>query len=300
MEYAKPPLTFEAQAAQLIERGLIADQSEIIHRLKSVNYYRLAGYLHPFRLPDSDSFRNGTNLDTVWRRYCFDRRLRDLFLDAIERIEVATRTKLVYHFAHAHGPFGYCHEDKLPKMKIEDYLEWRQNLQIETSRSKEVFKKHFTKKYGDSHKSLPLWMLCELMSMGSMLSFYKGVEGELKQKVAADFGLTDKLMESWLRSLYNVRNLCAHHARLWNKTLGCPPIVPKESKLPDWPNVFMFRNDRCGIALVICRQFLKLISPTSQWHRRTDKLFEEYPEIPIKDMGLPENWQEHPVWKEKK
>ena len=296
MEYTKPATTFEAQADQLLERGLQAEREELIRRLQHVSYYRLSGYLHPFRQPGSDAFQPRTDLSNVWARYCFDRRLRDLFLDAIERIEVAIRTKLVYHFAHKHGPFGYCDEANLPKMKIDLYLEWRQNLQVETSRSKEIFKTHFFTKYGDSHKSLPLWMLAELMSMGSALSFFKGVEPDLKRQVAADFNLPDELMLSWLLSLYAIRNLCAHHARLWNRTLGYPPKIPKGSKFPQWPAEFSFRNDRCGIALLICRQLLQLISPTSKWSERVAALFVEYPQIPTDQLGLPENWQQHPVW----
>ena len=90
MIYAKPALTFEAQADLLA-----ANRDELIARLKAVNYYRLSGYLYPFRDLPNDTFRPGADLDTVWRRYNFDRRLRLILLDAIERIEVAVRTRLV-------------------------------------------------------------------------------------------------------------------------------------------------------------------------------------------------------------
>ena len=112
MIYSKNALTLEAQADLLISRGLVANRAELIGRLKAVNYYRLSGYLHPFRERDTtgqpaDKFRTGTTLEMVWKRYNFDRRLRIILLDAIERIEVSVRTRLVYHFVTAHGPFGY-------------------------------------------------------------------------------------------------------------------------------------------------------------------------------------------------
>ncbi len=99
MEYKKPPLTFEEQADLLLSRGLQAERDRLIFHLKSVNYYRIMGYLYPFRMADNQ-FKPGTTFEVVWRHYTFDRRLRFLLLDAIERVEVAIRAQLVYHFSH--------------------------------------------------------------------------------------------------------------------------------------------------------------------------------------------------------
>src|SRR6266508_2779501 len=99
MEYPKQALTFEQQADLLISRGLIADRNLLINRLRSVNYYRFSGYLYPFRNSD-DTFHSGTTFEKVWRHYTFDRRLRVIVMDAIERVEVAVRTQTVYHFVH--------------------------------------------------------------------------------------------------------------------------------------------------------------------------------------------------------
>ena len=122
MKYDKPPLTYDQQADLLLRRGLTADRDELVSRLRSVSYYRLSGYWYPFRLAD-DSFRPGTTFETVWRRYRFDRRLRLLALDAIERVEVRIRTELVYVLAHAQGPFGYCaSSNQLPEVAGGDNL----------------------------------------------------------------------------------------------------------------------------------------------------------------------------------
>ena len=120
--YAKRAFTFEAQADQLLTRGLQADRAILITRLEAVSYYRLSGYLFPFRQPDAsgectDNFLPGTTLDSVWRRYNFDRRLRTLVLDVLERIEVAVRTRLIYHFAHSFAAFGYLEPNNLPGLK---------------------------------------------------------------------------------------------------------------------------------------------------------------------------------------
>ena len=302
MEYLKPVLSLEDQAQRLLDRGLQADRDELLRRLAAVSYYRLTGYLHPFRQAGSDQYADGTTLKSVWDRYCFDRRLRVLLLDAIERVEVAVRSQLIYHFAHRHGPFGHCHEANLPGISVDLYIEWREGLLAETSRSKEEFKRHFFNKYGDSHQNLPVWMVSELMSMGSLLTFFRGVESGIASQVAAHFAMADELLLSWLRSLYAVRNICAHHSRVWNRVLGYAPALPQKNKYPAWHlkdgnggNVLT--NNRCGIILMICHSFLGRISPTSHWQGRVEQLFAEYPEIPRPDMGLPEDWQQHPLWK---
>lgn len=298
--YRKGHLPFEKQADQLIARGLEAERDELIKRLATVSYYRLSGYLYPFRELSSDQFKPGSNLTAVWQRYCFDRRLRVLFLDAIERIEVSMRTQLVYHFSAVHGAFGHCNEASLPNLKVEEYIDWRSNLLTETQRSKEPFKRHFFKKYTDE-KNLPIWMVSELMSMGSLLTFLKGADKPVRQKIGASFQLPDELLLSWLRSLYSARNICAHHCRLWNRELGYPPSLPNKNKYPAWHQKTdegknVLNNSRCGIILMICRNMLRIIAPSSHWHHRVEELFSQYPNLSVHDMGLPADWQNHPLW----
>ncbi len=108
MNYTKQALTFGQQAAQLQSRGLVAaTTAEIEARLRDVSYYRLSAYWHTFKRPD-ESLVPGTTLEQVWRRYVFDRHLRLLVMDAIERVEVAIlRTRMVEQFTVRHGPFGH-------------------------------------------------------------------------------------------------------------------------------------------------------------------------------------------------
>jgi len=203
---------------------------------------------------------------------------------------------LVYHFSHAHGPFGYLDDRNLPKLPIVEYLEWRIGLQEETQRSKEAFKKHFFDTYGDCHKELPIWMLAELMSIGTLLTFFRGVDPDIKRKLAAEYGLSDELFYSWLRTLNAARNICAHHSRFWNREFGYAPLLPQKNKFPAWHGENKLKNNRSGIILMICRHMLALITPTSRWSERVENLFTEYPEIPVQDMGLPEDWRAHLIW----
>ncbi|MEO7149850.1 MAG: Abi family protein [Rhodanobacteraceae bacterium] len=106
MRYLKPALTFEEQLDLLHQRGLIVcDADRALHWLRNISYYRLSAYCLPFK--DGDAFRPGIAFDDIAGLYIFDRKLRLLVLDAIERIEVAVRTAVTYEIAHAHGPFGH-------------------------------------------------------------------------------------------------------------------------------------------------------------------------------------------------
>ena len=324
MIYPKKALTFEKQAKLLLDRGLIADQDELLTRLQAVSYYRISGYLYPFRILDNagnptDEFLPGTHLDIVWRRYNFDRRLRIILLDAIERIEVAVRTRLVYHFVQAHGPFGHLNEKNLPRFKKRplgqrclrnlkalirlkglegtDYANWLKKLTNEKRRASDAFVKHFEKTYGDHHKHLPLWMACELMTCESTLQFANAVERDIITKVAADFSFPDEQLLSWTKAIFTLRNSCAHHARIWNRIFGVKPSIPGKNKNPKWHIAPGFDNSRVGFMLTVCNFWLAKVSPTTQWKKRLFDLFDEYPEIPLVEMGLTDNWRNHPLLK---
>jgi len=234
MKYDKVPLSFEEQAALLMSRGLIADPALLVNRLKNVNYYRFTGYLHPFRLDNSDNYKPNTTLERVWRLYAFDRRLRLIIMDAIERIEISVRTQLIYELSHATGAFGYTTSTGLPKLNTVDYQKWWKSVSDEIGRSKEIFVEHFLKKYGDYHQTLPLWMTGEIMSFGCMLTMYRGVSPGIKRNIARHYNIPDEVLTSWLQVFNVARNICAHHGRLWNREFGYKPKLPGENKYPQW------------------------------------------------------------------
>ncbi len=324
MIYTKPSLTLDQQADQLIDRGLLANRDELIGRLKVVNYYRLSGYLYPYRQRDAagnptDQFKPGTTLTEVWRRYNFDRRLRMNLLDAVERIEVAVRTRFVHHFVELHGPFGHFDSKNLPGFKRrrwwkrwlrnlkllcklkgierEEHDQWLAKLLNEKRRASDTFVKHFTAKYGDTHEHLPLWMACELMTCETAMQLAYNVSPDVVKNVAADFGFPDQQLLSWTKAIFTLRNTCAHHGRVWNRVFGIKPSIPSKNKNPQWHSQPGFAPDRAGLLLTVCHIWLGKISDTTQWKNRLFALFNEYPEIPVAEMGLPPNWQTHPLWR---
>lgn len=299
MKYEKPPLSFEQQAELLLSRGLLADREQLIRRLRATSYFRLSGYLYPYRVTESDLFLPGTTLDHIWKLYSFDQRLRTLLLDAIEAIEVYVRTQLAYHFAHEYGPFAYHDPTNLPNLSRGDFRSWQSKLefQVERShRSREEYVVHFFNKYGDEHTRLPIWTLVEIIDFGSTLTFFRGVKDDIKKRIAADVGFPDVVVVSWILALHTVRNRCAHHSRLWNWELGNPVKIPKKRKYPLW-HAPRLRNDRSGILLTICHQLMHKIFPSNHWQKRVFQLFEEFPDLPVEQMGLPVDWKAHPLWK---
>lgn len=296
MKYSKPPLSFAAQADLLISRGLIADWPTLISRLKSVSYYRLSGYLFPFKNPD-DSFKPGTNFETVWSLYTFDRQLRLLVLDAIERVEIAVRTNLVYTFVHQYGPFGYTIPENLPELELQQHVDFLEKFGIERKRNREIFVKHFQIKYGDSHEHLPLWMASEIMTFGMLLTFINGAGKPMRQKLGAIYGVPDEVLFSWMRAISGVRNICAHHGRLWNRELGYQPFIPKKQKHPEWHVPVEVQSNRIFGVLTVLKFFINQIAPQSKWQNRLEDLLNRYPEVPRKPMGFTENWKDCPIWK---
>ena len=297
MKYTKPPLTFEQQVDLLIQRGMTGDRDAMISRLSVVNYYRLAGYWHPFK-DANDQFRPGTSFEEVWIRYVFDRRLRLVMIDAIERIEIAVRSLLAYEHAHVYGPFAYCDDPStLPKLDAGRLGDFLTRVQDETSRSKELFVDHFFNKYGDSHPYLPVWEATEVMTMGTLLTFYRGAPHLVKKAVASRFDMPDEVLSSWLLTLNAVRNICAHHGRLWNRTLGIKPWIPRVAEYPDWHYPVRIENDKVFGLLTVCRYCLRYVAPQSGWSQRLAGLLAEFPSIPLADMGFPANWQDSPLWK---
>lgn len=278
-------------------RDMRGDPKEIAEKLNFVSYYRLTGYSFPFR-GENDQFLPGTTFETVWRRYTFDRQLRLLLMDAIERIEIAFRTQLACHHSMTHGPFGYTEQASFPKLDEEGFQKFFSKIvsEIERSREKEQSIAHFFRKYGDEHAYPPFWMAVEVLTFGNIVSLYRNSSHKVKQAVASAFGMPDRILAAWILSLNFVRNICAYHSRLWNRELSIKPLIPKTK---EWHTPVEIKNNRVFGILTICQYFLNIIAPDSNWANRFHQLLCDYPEIPTQDMGMPECWQESPIWKQK-
>jgi abortive infection bacteriophage resistance protein len=297
MVYEKSPKSIDEQVELLQQRGMGGDAESIARRLTVVNYYRLSGYWYPFREVD-DSFRIGTHIDEIWYRYMFDRRLRLLLLDAIERVEVSIRTKIAYQHSMKYGPFGYATNPSSLLSSVDSTTREAllSRMHDETKRSREEFMEHFRTKYGDEHSLPPLWIAAEVMSMGALVSLFKVCPKDIRDEVAREFGIPEKVFASWLLALNAARNIAAHHGRLWNRELGIKPLIPRPFVQPWWHDPFTISNNRVFALLSICRHCLEVIAPNSGWPKRVSSFIEDSRGIPLRAMGMPDHWKEHRLW----
>ena len=297
MRYDNDHLTFEAQADLLLGRGLAADRGVLVERLKSVNYFRFSGYLEPFlEKSDEKKFSSGTTLEAVWDRYIFDRQFRLLVLDGIERIEVYLGTALAYHHSGKHGPFGYTVPRHLPNLPEHEFLRFLQSvLTCKHQLRKEAFVQSYNSQHDDEHVFLPIWMMTETLSFGSILTLFRGVEDEIQETISDSLNTQIDVFKSWILSLNTIRNICAHHGRLWDRELSLKPKIPRQ-KHKEWHEVHV-GNNRCFGILTIEKALLNIIAPESRWAIRLKQLLEAHPNIPLKQIGFSKGWEQSTIWR---
>lgn len=320
--YNKPYLTFDQQLELVRSRGLeVTNESVALEYLRRLGYYRLSGYWYPFRqlIPlkpnasksdkprRSDDFMPGAKFQDAVELYVFDKRLRLLILDAIERLEVAFRVDIAYLLG-ARDPFAYQVESLLhgnftkkisPKTGKTGYEDWLIKHDQLIHRSKEDFVAHYKVKYC---LPLPIWVAIELWDFGLLSRFYQGMAVKDKAVIAAKYGILDgRIMESWLRSLNYARNVVAHHSRLWNRNLVDQPKLAPKGKMPmfDFLVGNIYSSSRIYVVLCILAHFMKYVCPRSSWCARLRELIRSFPKAPyidIKDMGFPVGWEQYPFW----
>lgn len=325
--YKKPHLTFQEQLNLLKSRGLeISNDKAALEYLQKIGYYRLSGYLYPFRQTvDSvqphisnkssgrqnffvqDTFKPGAKFQDALALYVFDKRLRLMLLDALERIEVAIRVDIAYLLG-SKDPFAYDNPNLLhnhftqkeSSNGLTKHQIWQNKHNQLIERSKETFVQHFKEKYGFP---LPIWVVVELWDFGLLSTFYQGMEVKDKTKISKKYSIQNwQLMESWLRCLNHTRNIAAHHSRLWNKNLSDRPKLPSRGEVPFFDGLIgdTHATSRVYIALCITTYLMSYVCPNSSWPSRLKELIKSFPQIEmvgIGDMGFPEYWESHAFWK---
>ncbi len=284
MKFTKSAKSYEDQILLLKKRGLIVeDEKNALHVLMNVNYYRLSAYFIPFQIK-KDIFIEGTTFDDVFRLYKFDRNLRLLFLDIIELIEISIRTKVAYYLASTYGAFGYTNINIYIHNDLA--LKWMKRLEETVDKSREVFVKEYFKKH-KNEKYLPIWKAIETMSFGDLSILYKLLKSSDKQKIARNNYTIDKaILTSWLHALVYIRNLCAHHSRLWNRLLSITGMKPKKEE--KWKHI---NNQKIFSIIMMCKHLCPDNNFWIKWLNKLKVLIEKYkPEID--SMGFPEKWYE--------
>ncbi len=305
--YSKPAMTPAELIDQWKTRGLlVSDEGEAARYLEVISYYRLSAYTLPFQVPSPNHyFKSGTDFNDVLDLYVFDRQLRLLLLDAIERIEVALRSFINNFMSLKYGHHWYI--DLALFTRQGDYGNLIDDLRRQCNRqTKDVFLQHYFDTYSEPDLP-PSWVMTEIISFGQLSKLFANIKDNQERKIIAQkFNTTAILLESWMQSITYIRNVCAHHSRLWNRELSNSPRVPRTRhqvngawiKMPialDDTNINPLR--RSYILLVIIEKLLRTVNPGSTWHKRLYRLLFDHPNISISHMGMPKSWHEDPFWR---
>jgi abortive infection bacteriophage resistance protein len=286
--FSKSHLSYEEQIKLLKSRNLtISNYSFAIKKLQHLNYYRLSAYFYPF-YDEKNRFRSDTKFEDILQLYYFDKELRNLLFYAIEKIEVYIRTQISYNLSKKNGVFAYTkntlfHDEKYHR----DILNIVQN---ETKRSKEIFVKEFYSKYDEEY--LPIWAMVEIISFNTLSRIFSNLNESYRKEIIKDINIKPFVFQRWLHTLTYVRNICAHHSRLWNKVIAIEPMKPKNQK--DFSSL---NNQKIFFVLTMIEFIFQEINDDEfDLKCELNKLFKKYPKVDTKAMGFCENWEENPIW----
>ncbi|MGH3500705.1 MAG: Abi family protein [Nocardioidaceae bacterium] len=324
--YDKPWLLVHEQVERLVEHGLeVGDKARAAKVLAAIGYYRLTGYLYPFRASEEyvdkedqhrirvlSDFRPGTRLAHAEEIIDFDRRLRMLVLDGLERVEIAVRMRVGYVLGRG-SAFAYEDASRFVqtftagRTDIRDpapskHVQWLQRVSDRQARSDEQFVEHFRDKYDDR---MPVWALTEILELGHLSVLYRGMNQVDAEEIAHAFGVpTKKMMTSWLAGLNYVRNVAAHHARLFNRKLQNAPSRPKLGQIPVLDHLRSSEDAKMVYgtynALAVIAFLLPSIDPENDWAARLAALLRDFPTsnaLTIESLGAPQDWDTLELWR---
>lgn len=226
MRYFKTPLSTEAQIDILKQRGLIIEDEQFaLSKLRTISYYRLANYWRPM---ESDRvnhiFKPNSRFSSIYSLYTFDKKLRTIIFDGIQSIEIALRTKMIQCFSINCGAFWFMDESLFSNRVI--FGKCLHNIKEEIARTKEEFILEHFHKY--SEPSLPpSWKTLEITPLGTISKLYSNFkDNNTKKAIARELGLPQHIyLQSWIKSIAVLRNCCAHHARVWNRSFMITPTI---------------------------------------------------------------------------
>ncbi len=293
-EYTKTPLNYTEQLSLLKSRGLqISNDKEAISLLEKINYYRLSAYFIPFE-EKRHKFKKHTSLTQIQKLYEFDSKLRHLIIASLEIIEIYFRSKIAYILSNKYNNV-FIHEEDSIFFDKNKHLSWIEKIHTETIRSQEIFVTHYRNTYKEFPK-LPIWVAVEIMSFGSLSIFYFNLIKEDQKEISKILSLHHTVLSSWLHTFTYIRNICAHHSRLWNRNLAIAPHLPKK-----WGNI----NNKKIISVIFAINYLLQHIPIDinilyNWKKDIENLIENNSSI-LNDfysyMGFFENWTKHKLWK---
>ena len=289
--YASP-----SQLVSLLRsRGLIlGDETRVENYLRHIGYYRFSAYLYPLLTMPKENhvFKSGSTFDNALDMYRFDRHLRLLMFNQIEKIEVAVRSAIVNITSRETGnPFWMT--DPSCFYDAAQFTKTKQLIDAELAKSREEFIEHFRRTYSEPYP--PAWMLAEILPLGVMTKIYENIRSnQIRKMIAQEFSLTIPVFMSWMTIITVTRNNCCHHARVWNRTFALRALTMRRMTRP-WISTAV-NQQKVYFSLCVIKYFLDVISPNNDMTAKLQSLFKDYPTIDINAMGVPTGWEQEALW----
>lgn len=281
-------------------RGVtVDDESKTAGYLKSIGYYRLSAYLYPYlkKPKNRHCFQDNVSFeDDIMMLYRFDKKLKMLLLNEIEKIEIAVRSAVVNMGCKYIGnPFWITDiNNYVDAGKFNDAYNF---FAREIRKSSNLdFINHFQNTYIEPMP--PSWMLSDLLTFGKLTNIYDNIKYiKLKADIAKYFGFRSiDVFKSWLEKIVLTRNYCCHHRRFWNNVSRISTMLPRHTVNMNWLNSIMDRN-RTYFNICIVKYFIDIISPQNDMAQKLRHLLSLFPKVNISDMGFPANWEQEDIWK---
>lgn len=297
--------------AGLETRGMTVQRELAAQWLANVGYYRLSGYWYPYRqfagARRVDPFVPGTSFQRVIALYAFDRKLRTLIHDGVERVEILLRTRLNETLGAIDA---LAHRDASNFRASFDHAKWLRTADKRVDRAQRHSDsvQHHQDDYGGV---LPIWAHSEVLDFADASRLYDGLPSRLQLEVAEGMGIRLNLamvtkrqaakaksshpLARWLEQISIVRNTSAHHARLWNRTFLPAPTAAMKT-MPALETLPNGQSEQLYGALSVMAVLIERASPGSSWRSKVADLVVtanlEGLGRSVEEMGFPVDWRD--------
>ena len=309
--------SLDDQLKELESLGMnIGDWDKAKEVLQRIGYFRLGGYSSLFRMMDKkghmrNQFVEGTNLSEIYEIYVFDKQLKLLCLDAIERIEIAIRAAVAQELGRidqmaymelsnfdpliankSEYPGGQTEFEKWHE-KFNNFIEWKMKSKA----------RNFVKKHRSKDGELPIMVAVEIFDFGRLSYLLMMMEEQQRDNIAFGYNLSrGEDLSSWILSICKIRNISAHHERLWNARIPrAAAYVSSEHGNIHINNIRRTSNQQVFHYLCAMQFLLLSIYPNSEWGARLRDHLLRFPtpknlKVKVDQLGVVKGWEKWHLW----
>lgn len=222
--------------AHLRSKGLLVPRPSVAARkIELIGYERLRIYFlsrRQLNVPGRP-FIPGTTYHDIIRLYECDVRLRDACFSAVGQFELLLRNAMSEALSHAYGSHPYLHPAAFqsPAANLTAFQSFARIYE----QSKDQRARHYRQTYCPPLLP-PIWTIKEFLTFGTASRLYQELNGTIKKAIASQFGVpSDQIFANWLECLVDLRNICAHHDRLFNRSFQKQPGTLRRANVPMAP-----------------------------------------------------------------